>query len=260
MIVGASIIRLAMLLGLLLGTASEVNAQSVFIGPLKNTNSKDVSSVWAECETSADGQRMTCNFVQIRVDLVKTPEAATAELEKQLKEFKEAAAVDIAKTCRDQRKEMPNLAAKTTAAQDVSPRVKAFVTGFVRRFNAMCDKPTIENIRDYLRYSLEKDTKTCRIWANPWKETFTKQLGDEWVSNRGPSGICGVITISTLKGRPFDPKKPDGPLKLWTYETQKVVTNREAGGQLCFFEEAKVQYSWQAKDFDRSCEFIEFGF
>jgi hypothetical protein len=260
MIIGALFIRLVMLLGLLLGAASEVNSQTVFIGPLKNTNPKDVSSVWAECETSADGRRMTCDFVQIRVDLVKTPEAATAELEKQLKEFKDSAAQDIAKTCRDDRKQMADLAAGVAANKDLSSRFKAFMTGFVQRFNAMCEKPTMENIRNYLGYHLEKDTKTCKILANPWKETFTRQLGDKWVSNRGPSGICGVVIISTLEGRPLDPKKPDGVLKLWTYKTQKVVTNREAGGQLCFFEETKVQYSWQAKDFDRSCEFIEFGF
>lgn len=203
---------------------------------------------------------MTCDFAQIRVDLVKTPEAAAAELEKQLKEFRETASRDIAKTCRDQRKEMADLAAKVAAAEDVSPRFEAFINGVVQRFNTMCDKPTIENIRNYLGYSLEKDTKTCKILANPWKETFTRQLGDKWVSNRGPSGICGVVIISTLEGRPLDPKKPDGVLKLWTYESQKVVTNRETGGKLCFFDGTKVQYSWQAKDFDRSCEFIEFGF
>src|SRR5262249_49186533 len=225
---------------------------------LNNTNSKDVSSVWAECETSADGRRMTCDFVQIRVDLVKTPEAATAELEKYLKEVKDG---DIAKTCRDDRKRMADLAAGVAANKDLSPRFKAFMTGFVQRFNAMCDKPTMENIRNYLGYHLENDTKTCKIPANLWKETFTRQLGDKWVSNRGPSGICGVVIISTLEGRPLDPQKPDDVLFwVWTYETQKVVTNKDAGGQLCFFDETKVQYSWQAKDFDRSCPFIKFGF
>lgn len=260
MIIGPLFIRLVMLLGMLLGTASEVNAQTVSIGHLKNTNPKDVSSVWAECETSVDGRRMTCDFVQIRVDLVKTPEAARAELEKQLKEFKDTTTQDNAKTCRDDRKKMADLSAAVAATKDVSPRFKAFMTGFIQRFNAMCDKPTMENIRNYFGYHLEKDTKTCKILANPWKETFTRQLGDKWVSNRGPSGICGVVIISTLEGRPLDPKTPDDVFKVWTYETQKVVTNRGAGSQLCFFDETKVQYSWQAKDFDRSCEFIEFGF
>ncbi len=257
MIVGRLIIRLAMLLGLLLGTA---NAQSVFIGPLRNANPKDVSSVQAECETSPDGQRMMCNCVQVRVDLVKTPEAATAELEQQMKEFQGSATREMAKICRDQRKAMADLTTKVKVAQDVSPRLKAFFTGLMQRFNAMCDKPTTESMRDYLWYVLDKDTRTCRIWANPWKENFIRQMGDKWVSNRGPSGACGVVIVSTFESKPIDPKRPDSPVRLWTYETQKVVTNKEVGGPLCQFDETKVRYSWDAKDFDRSCEFVEFGF
>lgn len=241
----------------LLVLATDAYAQSITIGPLKNNNPADVSSVSAECESSPDGRPMTCSFIQVRVDLAKTPEAAAAELEKQLREI---APQEMGKTCKDQRKDMADIAAKVTAAPDVAPRLKAFFTGWLQRFNTMCDKPTTDTVREFIWYGLQKDTKTCRIWANPWKETFTKQLGDKWVSNRGPGGICGVVTVSTLESRPIDPKKPSPLLRLWTYETQKVVTNKSVGGPLCQFDETKVRYSWDAKDFDRSCEFVEFGF
>jgi hypothetical protein len=71
---------------MLVSLAPNANAQSVTIGPLKNTNPQDVSSVSAECEISADERRMTWHFVQIRVDLARTPEAAAAEVEKLLQE------------------------------------------------------------------------------------------------------------------------------------------------------------------------------
>lgn len=234
-----------------------VHGETISIGPLKNANPADVSSLSADCDISADSRQMTCSFVQTRVDLAKKPDTAAAELEKQLQGI---TAQDIAATCKGQRKDMSDLSAKIAGVPDVAPRLKTFFTGWVQRFNAMCDKPTIEGMREYLWYGLQKETRTCRIWSNPWKETFTKQLGDKWVSNRGPSGICGVVNVSTLESKPIDPKKPSPILRLWTYETQKVVTNKAVGGPFCELDETRVRYSWDAKDFDRTCEFIEFGF
>jgi len=73
-------------------------------------------------------------------------------------------------------------------------------------------------------------------------------------------GVCGTVVISTLESKLIDPKKPDSLVRLWTYETLKIVTNKDTGGPFCQFDEAEVRYSWDAKDFDRSSEFIEFGF
>jgi hypothetical protein len=245
---------------LLVIPAIHVQAQSIRIGPLKNANPQDVSSVSAECEPSTDGRRMTCNFIQVRVDLVKTPEAAAAELEEQLRDTTTISQAR-AEMCKNQGQEMAGLTAKLEATQDVPPRLKVFVAGLMQRFKAICQKPTIESMREFLQYTLEKETKTCRIWANPWQETFTKQSRDKWVSNRGPSGICGVVTVSTLESKPMNLKKPDNlVLQHWTYETQKIMTTKEAGEQLCFFDETKIRYAWNAKEFDRECEFIEFGF
>jgi hypothetical protein len=243
--------------GMLVIVAPTANAESVTIGPIQNTSPKDVSSLSAECETAADGQRMTCSFVQIRVDLKKRPEVAAAEVEKQLQEVTPQ---QMTQVCKNQRQEMADLAAQITTTQDVTPGLKMFFTEWIQRFQAMCKKPTRESIREYRQYSLQKETKTCRIWANPWQETFTKQSRDKWVSNRGPNGICGVVTVSTLESEPIDPKKPDSLLRVWTYETQKIVTNKAAGGPFCDMDETRIRYSWDAKDFDRSCEFIEFGF
>ncbi|HXH23363.1 MAG TPA: hypothetical protein VNN10_15190 [Dehalococcoidia bacterium] len=234
--------------------ATDASAERIIIGPLRNNNPADVSSVSAECEISPDGRQMTCSFVQIRVDLVKTPEAAAAELEKQLREVDPR---DVGKMCKDQRKDMADLAAKVTSTRDILPRLTAFLSGWLQRFDAMCDKPTPETIREFIWYGLQKYTRTCRIWANPWKETFIKQLGDKWVSNHGPDGICGVVVISTLESKPIDPKNPSFPLRLWTYETQKVVTDKSVPGPFCQLDETKARYSWDARDFDRSCDFVE---
>jgi hypothetical protein len=190
---------------------------------------------------------MTCNFVEVFVTLAKTPEQAAAELEKQ---FQAATPQEIAKACKDQRQYMADLAAKATTAQDVGPREKAFFTGLLQRYNTMCDKRTAKSIRDYLWYTLEKQTKTCRIWTNSWKETFTKQLENKWVSNEGPDGICGVVVVSSLEAKDS---------LVGSYETQKVVTNKDVNSPFCQLDETKVRYAWDDKFVDRSCEFIVLG-
>lgn len=240
---------------LILSIAPAVGQQSVFIPPLKNMNPDDVSTIFPDCELSADKQRMTCSFVQIRVDLVRTPAGARAELEKQMGQVTPQ---EMATTCATTKKEFKELLSKadTMPGQE---RFKAYFRRMIDLLNAICAKPGPETLRAFLWHGLEKDTKTCRIWANPWKETFINTLG-KWVSNRGPTGMCGVVIVSTLDSKPLDPKKSDSPVRLWTYETQKIVTNKELGGPFCQLEESKITYSWQAKDFDRSCEFIEFGF
>jgi hypothetical protein len=149
---------------------------------------------------------------------------------------------------------MADLAAKATTAQDVGPGEKAFFTGLLQRYNTMCDKPTAKSIRDYLWYTLEKQTKTCRIWTQSWKETFTKQLENKWVSTEGPGGICGVVEVSSLEAKDS---------LVWSYETQKVVTNKDVNdvnSPICLkLNETKVRYGWDNKFVDRSCEFIVWG-
>jgi hypothetical protein len=99
-------IGVLVILATLLVFTTDPYAQDITIGPLKNSNPGDVSSVSAECETSPDGRQMTCSLIQIRVDLVKTQEAATAELERQLREIDSQ---EMGKSCKDQRKEMTDI-------------------------------------------------------------------------------------------------------------------------------------------------------
>lgn len=232
-----------------------VAAQTVVISSINNTNPKDVSSISAECQVAADGQRMTCNFVQVSVGLKKQPEAVAGEVEKALKDFD---AGEMAKACKEGRKEDATLRARLARTPDVSQRMKAILEEWFRRHDAFCDKPTRESARAFLSYGMEKETRICRVWSNPWQETFTRSLGGKWVSNRGPAGICDVVILSILEAE--NPKKAPWENYLWTYSTQKIMTDKGVGNALCLFDEAKVTYSWKSKEFDRSCEFIEFGF
>src|SRR5437773_2167198 len=77
---------LVSLAGLVLTVAIPATAQVVSLGTLRAIDPKDAAAVTVECEKSADGSQMTCGFVHVKVSRVKTPEAARAELENNLKQ------------------------------------------------------------------------------------------------------------------------------------------------------------------------------
>lgn len=68
------------------------------------------------------------------------------------------------------------------------------------------------------------DPTTCLIVTNRYSETFKKQDARRWVSNSGPEGICGVVTVTTLEQR------DGGSPTYWnvTLNTRKIVTNKNA--------------------------------
>jgi uncharacterized membrane protein len=49
--------------------------------------------------------------------------------------------------------------------------------------------------------------------------------------------VNSPLVASLTEGQSLDPKKPDPVPQLSTDESQKAVTNREAGGQLCFVDD-----------------------
>lgn len=244
---------LVSLAGLVLTVAIPATAQVVSLGTLRAIDPKDAAAVTVECEKSADGSQMTCGFVHVKVSRVKTPEAARAELENNLKQQPfEATTKAVCGNEKDFAVQYRDLAA--------SPRVgenqKAFVSQAMQRMRAFCAKPSPQTLREFSWFMLSKETRTCKIRTSSWRETFIQNASRVWVSNRGPAGTCGVISVSTLEERPMDPNaKTKGP--SWIFEAQKILTTKTgACGQAD--EEGKVRYAIAGVNPTFGCEFMEF--
>jgi hypothetical protein len=94
------------------------------------------------------------------------------------------------------------------------------------------------------------EMRTCEVWTTGWENAFTRQSDLRWVSNEGPSGICGVVEITTL-----EQEKANSP--LWTMETRKIVTNKNADQTLCKIpDETPAKYTWRDSTRKLPCEFI----
>ena len=121
-----------------------------------------------------------------------------------------------------------------------------------------CKNPTEENIASMARYTYERETKTCRILTAQFSQTFHRTTADSWVSNQGPEGLCGVVTVSRLE------RANAGSSSFWVYTTKQVVTNKAATSSPKFcgsLDESEHFFDWRGGG-DRfvGCDYIEMGF
>ena len=92
---------------------------------------------------------------------------------------------------------------------------------------------------------------TCQIITNRYEMTFKSQGPRRWVSNEGPNGACGIVEVTTLE------EDPRGGGILWTMDSQKIVTNRNAN-ELCkvFDNEPPDHLTWRDPKRPLPCKFI----
>jgi hypothetical protein len=88
---------------------------------------------------------------------------------------------------------------------------------------------------------------TCLITTNRYQRTFQKQ-GAQWVSREGPTGVCGIVDVATLRD--------DGGVR-WTMETRKVVGSRDASPQCRALGEDRETLSWQNIRRALPCTFVQ---
>jgi hypothetical protein len=113
----------------------------------------------------------------------------------------------------------------------------------------MCREPSEKNIRAYsdAMSDLGSSATSCVIETNVYEEQFTFQPNNQWISQNGPHGRCGFITISAFE-------KPDALTGFKTYRTRRIST---ANDQECkTFEQSEILYAWKAHGEYIGCDFI----
>jgi hypothetical protein len=113
----------------------------------------------------------------------------------------------------------------------------------------MCREPSEKNLRAYIdaEFGLTYSSTSCLIETNVYEEQFTLQPNNQWISQNGPHGQCGFITISALE-------KPDILTGFKTYRTRRIITGHN---QECkTFEQGEILYAWEAHGNYIGCEFI----
>lgn len=133
-------------------------------------------------------------------------------------------------------------------------------------FNAMadaCANPNVNTVRRAIEVVTDRKIRTCKASNFYSKMQFKwNEQTQNWVSQVGPGGPCGTVTISALKQ-----EKPLGvsvPGAFWSYTTKRLITNPSGvlpNGLACSkFSEHTTSYSWQTRSTLAECKYIEHAY
>jgi hypothetical protein len=88
-----------------------------------------------------------------------------------------------------------------------------------------------------------REQNLCTVHSTVFPVDFVKVSGRKWVSNNGPEGICGAVSVFTLE------HEPDNGY-MWNYTEQYIYTNKTGGlFGVCekLKDEAAKLYSWRGQ-------------
>jgi hypothetical protein len=227
-------------------------------------NTKELSAVIYEC-AEATSDRMTCKFTQLAVRRAATQaelKKKLAELDKNLREDK-----PTAKTCAEMQKYLDILEGKIPPETPLTfrdPRDREQAMTAAKAYRHACSGD-LEPMRNVLRADYELETRTCRVSANIFEQTFKRVMDTangkfSWVVDSSPQGDCGIVQLSR-----FEPVKME-KFTVWNYVARKAITNPEGQTGLIPFkcsnlDEATYVYSWRSDEAPSwaDCAKIEFS-
>jgi hypothetical protein len=230
-------------------------------------NTKELSAVVYECDL-AKSDRMACKFTQLAVRRAATQadlKKKLANLDKDLVKEKPSA-----KECAEMEEyfgilegTVPAKAREPLKFRDPRDREQAFAAA--KAYRQACKTGDVELLRNVARANYELETRTCRVSANNFEQTF-KRVADtangkfSWVVDSSPQGDCGIVQLSR-----FEPVTME-KLTFWNYVARKAITNPEGQTGLIPLKCSKLDettyvYSWRSDEglTWADCEKIEFG-
>jgi hypothetical protein len=77
----------------------------------------------------------------------------------------------------------------------------------------------------------------CTIYLPVFPADFVKVSDRKWVSNNGPEGLCGVVSVFTIEHE----KSSD---VLWTYTEHFTYTNKPEGGMCALLKDNSATHAW----------------
>ncbi len=234
--------------------AQEMTFPNYPVTTLLHSTNDEIHGLNVECEQISSGSnfKIGCKFAQTMISAKQNKDSIDNEIN-EMANSAEVTFIEFANGVCSQTKS----AQKNDLSND---ELKV-----LQKSKELCNVSTEEDAKEkavsLLRYIKTEESKICVVKTGyQWQESFTYKSTNDglgyWVSEPTPSGTCGIMNISTLKQNP-------GYDFLWLYESQRIITNKEAkysdSVSCSMFDERKVTFSWKSKSHILKCEKIEFG-
>lgn len=228
--------------------------------------SSDVFNLLTGSCTRKSKNTITCDFVQTMVRTETDPEDISTKVEEAVDGFKSAVEKDGQDAyrqvsnkldiCTEERgKEFKTILEEKASNQhekDISQKAYDSI-------KKLCDVKDEESYRAAVTALLEVEAVTCKVWNNHFTLEFNYDYSSQiWLSKTGPLSSCGIIEIISLYKSPeFKETK-----LFWTYEQQRVVTNKNGQGLLGSCKDRDVEpskYETSSEPQFMHCEYIRYG-
>jgi hypothetical protein len=236
----------------LAGTIIIATAQSIAPRFFDQTAEHENDALTMTCDGTSPFATLDCTFIGTSVTK-PTPQAFAADQTATRERFASRSATDL--------KHQQGLICKDLAeneARVASAHLPPGRTAVEQRHQAwlqqLCACQTKECIVSAMVAESTDNATTCTVSAHTFTAHFKKVSDRKWVSNNGPEGACGVISVLTIE--------KEDKYDVYTY-TEKTITGntdlpacKSFGGKT----EAPEVFSWRTgRGVDMNCRTILFN-
>ena len=237
-------------------------AQELRIGHLETADDIGINWLFYHCNQS--GQVLNCSVFQTLIMHQLLPSKRNEEIQKWMKGDPVKNFVQyFADTCKNmaQIKSMILQSQRTGRGADGRPVDARQLDDYKKMMDAIdaaCRDTNTETVRRFAELITDQEIATCTVFNDYSDETFNwNQATQAWVSQEGPIGPCGRITIGTLE------HDPASKLSWWKYTLKKINTKPDGvldNGVSCKqFPDSTLNYTWRATTNAPRCTYIKNG-
>lgn len=212
----------------------------------------DDGSVSIACAGSKPYSKLSCKVYHLSVTRPSIEEyrKSRAALEKDLANTSEA---DLMKKLRDTCSDLAS--AESDLLKNVpiySPGRAASARDGIGHMRALCRCQMKQCVTSVMLEEQTHEQEECTIGSSVFSPDFVKVSDHKWVSNNGPEGICGVVSVLTIEHEATD-------ATLWTYTEQYSYTKNNADRVCKLAHNTTSTFSWKSgKTVRLKCDELKF--
>lgn len=209
-------------------------------------------SVTVACSGTEPYSKLSCKVYRLSINRTSPEEyqRSRAALQKDLATTSD---VDLLKKMHGQCSDLPSVNSDLGKnLTNYSPGRAASVRDGYEQMKAICGCKTKQCITATMLEQQAHEQNQCTVYSTVFTADFVKVNDRKWVSNYGPEGICGVVSLITIE-------REGNEANLWTYIEQDTYTNGNADWICKLAHNETSTYSWKSGNTVRlKCEDFKF--
>lgn len=224
-------------------------------------NTKENNMITYDCNLQKN-QQLECDMTQMSIR--KKSKKLSEKIKEGKKQWKNEKSISK-KDCKLYEQTLSFIEGKTPPPnkniEEMTKNMKSFqkkdIIKITKSLVKFCENPVLDNFLKIITIAHDKETRTCKVSSNSFKQRFEKVdlLSNTWRAVPEATGPCGIIRLDRLE---LDKKS----YTQWNYISKKAITNPSGQALLlkCSeLDENEYVFSWRKKEIALNCDYIDFG-